>query len=269
MFANRLRTLFGFGLLVCGLTGLGAALAHPGNQPVPLPDPERVPAVAPEGHDPLAPPADNPAKRIAAKGIEDDDVPLGTAPTQAVVRVEEGKLIVRHRTYAQQPFVQVVGNKKVYGYRTKSAVTAETHDTGDVAVFDMKGNRLAPKVWKEQLKSDVHALVATDGKLVNPRELTLFKADTLLVVLPAPVTPQPATPYSAPLPSAFEIPAVPPGGLSVPSRNEDLPPSGPPSLVPSGTPVIPAPVPGTPPGNPGAPGVVPGGAPGTPRNPTY
>ena len=69
--------------------------------------------------------------------------------------------------------------------RCSSTVTARTFDPADVSVFDMKGNRLQNKAWRDKFKNDVHALVAYDGKLPNPRELALFKDDALLVVLPA------------------------------------------------------------------------------------
>jgi hypothetical protein len=130
------------------------------------------------------PKAEEPPKKVGAKGIEDDDVPYGTFPAQAVVRLEDGKLIVRQRVQHFVSFQQLVGGQVVTKSQKRSAISASEYDPADVAVFDMKGNRLSPKAWKELFKSDVHALIAHDGKLPNPRELALFKQDTLLVVLP-------------------------------------------------------------------------------------
>jgi hypothetical protein len=125
-------------------------------------------------------------EKIAAKGIEDEDVPLAATPTQAVVRVEGGMLIVRQRSSAYRIVTTPRGNQPVTSYQLKTGVGAAKYDAGDVVVFDMKGNRLLPKAWREKLKSDVHVLLGFDGKLPNPRELTLFRDDTLLVVLTAP-----------------------------------------------------------------------------------
>jgi hypothetical protein len=124
--------------------------------------------------------------KVAPKGIEDDDVPTGVTPTQAVVRLEDGKLIVRQRSlHHYVPVTTQQGDGRVVtSYQHRSGVQANTYDASDVTVFDMKGNRLATKAWKDKLKNDVHCLIAFDGKLPHPRELGLFKDDTLIVVLP-------------------------------------------------------------------------------------
>jgi len=122
-------------------------------------------------------------------------------------------------------------------------VQATTHDPADVSVFDMKGNRLSPKAWKELFKNDVHALVSHDGKLPNPRELTLFKQDTLLVVLPS-VTPTSiyqVAPGNAPTPTPYYIPSTP--ALPPQPAPAVLPPQ---SVRPAAPPVAPrAPAPGS------------------------
>ena len=190
MLAQRLRLTLS-AALACGLLGLGAySLAQVPAQEVPL-QPEVI-RVAPgqQGFDPFAGAnAQQPKpEKIAPKGIEDDDVPLPSSPAQAVVRAEEGKLIVRQRGYHVSPVTVAAGNARaVTSYQRKSGVQASTYDPADVSVFDMKGNRLQSKVWKDKLKVDVHALVAFDGRLPNPRELTLYKDDTLVVVLPSPM----------------------------------------------------------------------------------
>lgn len=182
MFASRLRhSLAAFAL---ALVGTGGALAYqyaapaaPALPALPL-EPPALPVADPFSPVALAqPPA---PKKVPAKGIEDDDVPYTSFPTQAVVRLEDGKLIVRQRGHHYAAVAEKVGDQTVVSYQYKSGVSAQTFDPADVAVFDMKGNRLAPKVWKETLKADVHVLVSADGKLPNPRELALFKQDTLL-----------------------------------------------------------------------------------------
>ncbi|MBY0456437.1 MAG: RNA polymerase sigma factor, partial [Gemmataceae bacterium] len=219
MLLSRLRQTLAAGLLACGLIGVGGALAQQLGRPAVAPDqPAQVrPATPVDPIDPDAPVAQPKAaepKKVAAKGIEDEDVPYAAFPAQAVVRVEDGKLIVRQRVVE---YKQVRGNtfgdartpaRDVVTTARVSTVTAATHDTADIAVFDMKGNRLMPKAWKELLKADAHVLIAYDGKLPNPRELTLFKQDALLVVLPASAAPAVASVYSAPL-----VEAVPPSSF--------------------------------------------------------
>lgn len=213
MLATRLRLMIGtvMGLGLLGLSAFGLAQV-PAGVPAP-PAPARAPA-QPVPTDPFTgnyigqQSRDEKAEKVAAKGIEDEDVPLPATPSQAVVRVEDGKLIIRQRTYGYRYVQQEVSGQRVYGAQMKSSVTARTFDPADVSVFDMKGNRLQNKAWRDKLKNDVHALVAYDGKLPNPRELALFKDDILLIVLPSGspnaanwVVPElPPTPALAPTP---------------------------------------------------------------------
>jgi hypothetical protein len=95
--------------------------------------------------------------KYVPRGIEDDDVPYASVPTQAVVRLENGKLIIRQRVYYFEPVSEKRGNETVSSYQLRSAVSGTTiPDIADINVFDMKGNRLMPKTWKERLKVDVH-----------------------------------------------------------------------------------------------------------------
>lgn len=231
MLVTRLRQTFAVGLLACGLVGVGGALAQqlgvPSNEAPPVVT-ERQLLIDQETDTFVTQPKKGAEpKKIGAKGVEDDDVPYGSFPSQAVVRIEDGKLIVRQRTQAAEAVTQTVGEQAVTSYRMKSSVRAATYDPADIAVFDMKGSRLAPKVWKEALKTDVHALVTHDGKLPNPRELTLFKQDALLIVLPAATYAQmgfgqagfgqagfgavtaPSSTYAVPTPYLNSIPAAP------------------------------------------------------------
>jgi RNA polymerase sigma factor (sigma-70 family) len=265
MLATRLRTMLG-AVAACGLLGLGAyGLAQvPGQNGVPpipdqpLPPPPAVTVVGQPANNPFWEPElidaeqGKSAEKVAARGIEDDDVPYASTPSQAVVRVEDSKLIVRQRVAAYRATSQNVNGHTIHSYQRKSSVQASTHDAADVSVFDMKGNRLQPKVWKERLKMDVHALVAFDGKLPNPREMTLFKEDTLLVVLPASQTA--VTGYGAAngyntQPPAVTAPAVPAPFAAPPALRPSTPPPAVPSTTvrpPRATPVPPTPPAGAP-----------------------
>jgi RNA polymerase sigma factor (sigma-70 family) len=223
MLAYRLRLMLGL-VLASGLVGLGAyglAQAPPGQNPLPQPEVIRV-RPGQNVYEPLAGfPGEQPKpEKVVPKGIEDDDVPYPSTPTQAVVRVEDGKVIVRQRTSRIVSVApQNVPGQPVVAWQRKSDVQATTHDPADVAVFDMKGNRLQPKVWKEKLKNDVHALVTFDGRLPNPRELTLFKDDTLIVVLPTGTTTAVWGVTDVPLPPPATVPAQPfrPGSVAPPA----------------------------------------------------
>jgi RNA polymerase sigma factor (sigma-70 family) len=225
MFASRLRHALAVALASVTVIGIGGALAQP--PALPTPNVPNVPLVPSRVADDYPFPVAAQPKKVAAKGIEDDDVPYTSFPSQAVVRIEDGKLIVRQRSQYYEPVMEKRGDQTVVSYQMKSGVSAQNHDPADVAVFDMKGNRLAPKVWKETLKADVHVLVSNDGKLPNPRELALFKQDTLVVVLPsiAPVAPRYGVPATIPAQSAPRTtrPALPPPAPTD-EREETTPP---------------------------------------------
>lgn len=188
MLVNRLRLTLGI-LLASGLLGVSAyGIAQVASATTnSSQDPVAAPGVAVQA-DPFTGQyvvEQQKEEKVAAKGIEDEDVPLASSPAQAVVRVEGDKLIVRQRGGQHQTVVVTRGQGQgITTIQRKSGVHATTHDLGDVAVFDMKGNRLQTKAWKGKMKSDVHVLIGYDGKLPNPRELALYKEDTLLVVLP-------------------------------------------------------------------------------------
>lgn len=216
MLATRLRQLLAIGLLICGLIGVGSVLSQQLQVTLPQ-DPNEPPTIVLDPATGIAEqqPKTHP-KKVAAKGIEDDDVPYASFPSQAVVRIEDGKLLVRQRVRSSQPMPHKVNGATVLSYQQVSIVSAAMHDPADVAVFDMKGNRLSPKAWKELLKSDVHVLLTFDGKLPNPRELTLFKQDTLLVVLPATATPAPSVEVPRYKPQTYYVPETPSGYVPAP-----------------------------------------------------
>ncbi len=225
MLVTRLRQLFALGLLSCGLIGVGGALAQQLGTPAVVPTepiaPQALTAVdvglvikekLKNQGTPTEP------KKFAAKGVEDDDVPYGIFPSQGVVRIEDGKLVVRQRGHRIEMVKVNSDGKTVLTTKSSSGVTANTYDLADIAVFDMKGNRLSSKAWKELFRRDVHVLIATDGRLPHPREMALFRQDTLLVVLPG--TPAPPQYY-------LTIPAQP-----VPSQAPPLPAQPVPSHAP-------------------------------------
>jgi RNA polymerase sigma factor (sigma-70 family) len=215
MFANRLRLSITAAALACGLIALGAfGFAQQPFQQGRTPGPD---ANGQNGNAGDLPPGTGKqqTKQAAkplfiARGIEDEDVPYGTLPMQAVVRVENGKLIIRRRIEFMEPVThQLPGNQSVTNYEHVSTISGvEINDPSEVAVFDMKGSRLLPKAWKEKLKMDLHVLLGFDGKLPNPRELTLFKDDTLLIILPAssPLNPANNRPHAPPLPTPSALP---------------------------------------------------------------
>jgi RNA polymerase sigma factor (sigma-70 family) len=246
MLVNRLRLMTGL-LLTCGLIGLGAyglaqvprtSSANDPFQTTPVPQPPTNGSYV--AGDPLSPDGQTKkALKVGAKGIEDDDVPYESFPAQAVVRIEEGELIVRQRVSVYEPVHRETGNISATSYERKSLVQVHRYDLADLAVFDMKGNRLAQKAWKEKFKVDVHVLFGVEGKLPNPRELELFKEDTLVVVLPMsfPVLTPPPVP-SMPRPGSNAYPTQPPAVEPSPTPR---PPSPAPSLGAPNRPDTPAP----------------------------
>ena len=237
MLANRLRITAISGVLTVGLIGLGAfgfAQQPAGQQSQ---DDLTVVQISRNANN-QATPQSQEGTKYAAKGIEDDDVPIGSLPTHAVVRIEESKLIYRLRVSYLEPVTQRHGIESVTFYEYRSQVAGLTiNDISELSVFDMKGNRLPSKTWKEKLKVDTHALIAFDGKLPNPRELALFKEDTLILVLPLHSNP---ARFSTSVPTLKDGPAtysnsmIPPpavGNTNIPLQNANTLPAIQPSAV--------------------------------------
>jgi RNA polymerase sigma factor (sigma-70 family) len=233
MLVNRLRLALGT-LATLALLGLGAyGLAQVPATNTTNPVVQELPPAPPNDFDPfggdvIAQTQPKQPMKVAPKGIEDDDVPYAAFPSQGVVRIEEGKLIVRQRTSGYETVTNGDSPTTVVRQRV-TAVRAYQADPADIAVFDMKGNRLLPKAWKEKFKVDVHVLVGYDGKLPNPRELALFREDTLVVVLPGQaavpgvagkytlrVAPQGGY-YYEPVPSIPTLPLTVPGDVAPPT----------------------------------------------------
>jgi RNA polymerase sigma factor (sigma-70 family) len=193
MLVSKLRLTAGAAALVVAALGAAAVVGQQpraSNRPlVPTADPAAVEQTVPGQAN--TPAAGKAAEKIAAKGIDDDDVPYPTVPTPAVVRVEEGKLVVRQRRRGAAGLAPVfsppsptAAGRVADAPKAGSQIVGRRYDTSDVLVFDMRGNRLAPKAWREKFQQDQHVLIAWGGVLPNPRELVLFKDDTLLVLFP-------------------------------------------------------------------------------------
>lgn len=242
MLANRLRLSMTTGIFACGLLALGAlglAQSPTQNPAHPAADVRQSPN---SPNDPTRDSA-NPHSRantVIARGIEDDDVPYESLPSQAVVRIEQGKLIIRRRVSTYTPITYQTDSRAVHTtYQPRSTVAGMTSaDIADVIVFDMKGNRLMPKTWKEKLKVDAHVLLAFDGKLPHPRELALFKDDTLILVLPGNFsTQQHVTPAPAPVPNPYTaVPGYQPNVWTYTPQPPNVPQ---PSFVPATNYVLP------------------------------
>ena len=189
MIVNRLRLTAGAAVLGLGMLGIGAAatMAQRPATKAPAADPTaEADDDAPRAKGKAANKA-KAAEKVAAKGVEDDDVPYPAVPSQAVVRLEDGKIVVRQRTRAGTvtSYTVTATGQNQAEVQPGPRVVGHKYDAADVSVFDMQGNRVSPKKWKDVLAKDTHALVAFDGRLPHPRELTLFKDDALLIVFPA------------------------------------------------------------------------------------
>ncbi|MBN9519597.1 RNA polymerase sigma factor [bacterium] len=256
MFVSKLRLTAG--VVALAVAALGAA-AVVGQQPRAVPQPDDPFAVAKQpAARATAPAQGKEPEKIPAKGIEDDDVPYATIPAPAVVRLEGGKLIVRQRTRGgvayYVPAAQSVG-------KLGNPVVGQKYDPSDILVFDMKGNRLSPKTWRAKFEQDQHVLIAWGGVVPNPRELVLFKDDTLVVVLPGMPAgggqfPAARTPYRAIQMPDGTVQYQPVTYYEGPTANE-VPPaaplSAPPTLQPYAAPPtqpVPESVPPTPAANP-------------------
>jgi RNA polymerase sigma factor (sigma-70 family) len=220
MLATRLRTSIAAAALACGLLGLGAygvAQQLAPTQPTP-PSTAFPQSNQPRGQD-RQNASGNASPKVMPRGIEDEDVPIGQLPVQAVVRIEDGKLIIRQRVSDYTIVKHRSGNESAFAYQLQSRVGALTIlDPAELAVFDVKGSRLAAKAWMEKLKNDTHALIEFHGKVPNPRDLTLFKDDVLVIVMNSMVGANPNYPPAIP-----PAPATPAPPLTVPQVEANQP----------------------------------------------
>ncbi|HJZ59649.1 MAG TPA: sigma-70 family RNA polymerase sigma factor [Gemmataceae bacterium] len=264
MTLNR-RLMLGLGVLAIGLLGLGAA-AGLGQFPNRARNYQGAGQEFAVGQQPPSADKAKLAEKVPAKGVEDEDVPYPSFPMQAVVRVEgDGKLMIRLRSRQTVMTKKEVDGQVMMVRENQTVVHGRAVDASDVSVFDMKGNRVPEKTWKDKLKTDKLVLVSFDGRLPMPRELQLVKDDTLLIVFP----PGTAGPDGAWVPTTTYQPVQGPNGQYYyhpmteyrPAPAEAYPPPAPapapPSLIPSN---------GVPPATaPTAPGSIP--PPSLPNNP--
>jgi hypothetical protein len=167
-------------------------------------------------------------------------LPLGPAPVQALVNLtNDGDLSVwGQRAVYQARTTLTEQGRAVTTYRAVSAWAVERYDRSEVRVFDARGKELDAKEWPRLVKGETLALVAVDGRPVDPLHLRLIKDGTLVFVLPAPrpvVAPPVAPAVARPAPVAPPAPAAPDASPPV-----AVPPPTRPDLAP---PAVPAPSP--------------------------
>jgi RNA polymerase sigma factor (sigma-70 family) len=151
--------------------------------------------------------ADQP-ERAPEKG--ELSLPRGTAPGQALVSLNKGKLVVRSSGMdSVTPVTKVVDGQNVTTYIIKEKVTTAVYDLKDVKIVDVKGKPIDVKNLPKLLNKEIAALIAKDGQQVDPLHLRLFNDETLLFLLP--------------LPDPAPIIAV-PAGDPVPMPGAPLPP---------------------------------------------
>jgi hypothetical protein len=130
-------------------------------------------------------------------------IPVGPAPIQAVVKLDKDKtLIVFKPTVAYLPRKGAGDHGLQVTYYEQVPVVSEIrYQLGEVRVFDMKGQTIDPQALPRLFKVEALALLAADGRPVDPLHLRLYKDDTLLFVLPGQMAavppPAPAAPVAA------------------------------------------------------------------------
>ena len=129
MLVNRLRLTLGI-LLASGLLGVSAygiaqvASSTTASSQDPVLAQNAVPADPFFGQNVVE---EQKQEKIAAKGIEDEDVPLASSPAQAVVRVEGDKLIVRQRGAQHQTVV--ITRRPGHYHNHRSQIRHSRHHT--------------------------------------------------------------------------------------------------------------------------------------------
>jgi RNA polymerase sigma factor (sigma-70 family) len=142
-------------------------------------------------------------------------LPLGPAPVQALVTfTDDGCLGVwNQRVVYQGRTTYTEQGHPVTSYRAVAAWDVERYDRREVRVFDARGKEIEAKDWPRLVKGEMMpALVAVDGRPVDPLHLRLIKEGTLVFVLPGPrppVTPPVAPAVAVPAPVAAPPAVVP------------------------------------------------------------
>jgi hypothetical protein len=142
-----------------------------------------------------------------ARAQRPDAGPKGPAPRVMVARVGAGgqPVIVRRVTEVvpKRELVPVmiggrVENREVTVYREVLREIEVRLDVEGVQVFEVNGRRIDPADVAGRLKKATAVLVSADGKQLDPFYLRLGRPDTLVVVAPALVGPQPKGPKDMP-----------------------------------------------------------------------
>jgi RNA polymerase sigma factor (sigma-70 family) len=131
-------------------------------------------------------------------------LPDGPAPVHALVQLNDGRLTVWRRTISYKPVTRNLPDRAgtVTSYEQINALLATDYAVEEVKVCDTRGQVIAQKKLPALLKGEMYVLVSADGKPVDPLHLRLVKEGTLVFMLPASLTPQPAIPPVAIPPSA-------------------------------------------------------------------
>jgi hypothetical protein len=125
--------------------------------------------------------------------------------------LKNGKLIVRTaKVDAVTAVTGVVKGKRVTSYVVRDKLVTREYELIDTKTYDMDGKRVDAKMLPKLLKTEVIALIAKDGRPVDPLHLRLIKPGTLLFTLPLPESPNLiAVPADGSLPATGAVPAPP------------------------------------------------------------
>jgi RNA polymerase sigma factor (sigma-70 family) len=211
-------------------------------------------AQPPQPSGPARPPVPPAAPSIPLEAVKPGlHLPLGPAPVQALVTLtnEGGLGIWNQRTTFHTVTTFTRQGQPVTTYRAVSIWELERHDRRDVRVYDTRGKELSAKEWRRLVKGETLALVAVDGRPVDPLHFRVIKEGTLLFVLPprpaavVPATPPlgvvpPGAPPVGPLPPPVPAPAAPEPARPLPTQITPAPTTGPAAPAPA---TVPAPVP--------------------------
>jgi hypothetical protein len=139
-----------------------------------------VAAPAP-AEEPIKPPEGPPPTQVLASMTKESEFEI----TQTVLVPE---MVTEERTVNVngQAVTQTVSVLRYKPVQVTRRVSAE-----GVKVTTAAGKEVDPKEWPDKLRKPTIALMAADGKKVDPFYLKIIKSDTLVIVAPMP-TPAPA-----------------------------------------------------------------------------
>jgi RNA polymerase sigma factor (sigma-70 family) len=179
-------------------------------------------------------------------------LPTGPMPQQVLVSLHKDTIVVKTNQLAYIPVTTFdnVNNRATTSYRLLHTLNAERFSRYEVGVFDIHQRQLHSKEVEKLLKEELPALLLRGGP-IDPLHLRLYKEDTLIFVVPAPVrasTVGQSVPIVPPVAATASLPATiapppPPTGyyqptppvLSYPLPTSPLPsaPAAPPAALPT------------------------------------